>query len=333
MKTKKLLYLLCTLLFSLFVFNANVKAEVPACISAGGKCLTLAGVTCETLNELDTWDSSTNSWVPQESMVSSSLSCIGGGGSICCLPKIAVTPMASAQTSCPTGQYLGRDKQCYPNSNLSNGGCPTGEYRGKDGQCYPDENLDITATGDSDPTCDPSPSCLFWNCCSSSSNDNGGGSTNSGAATSSGGIMCDTYNGICRDLNGNEVPNPGGSVGAGGGVTPGANQGSSPKCGRDGKFTEIGGVCFPNNTGLSNAPVYVILSNIFSWLMGLFTTLAILAFVVSGVQYFMSSADEDMAKSAKKNATNAVIGIIVGLSGFVIIRAIAAALEGGSYFF
>jgi hypothetical protein len=115
----------------------------------------------------------------------------------------------------------------------------------------------------------------------------------------------------------------------------GSNYGSggtnTPKCGAN--FQDIGGVCFPTNTGLSNAPIYVILSNIFSWLMGLFTTFAVLAFVIAGVQYLLASGDESMAKSAKTNAVYAIIGIIVGLSGFIIIKAIAAALSGQSILF
>jgi hypothetical protein len=111
----------------------------------------------------------------------------------------------------------------------------------------------------------------------------------------------------------------------------GASGAVTPKCGAN--FQDIGGVCFPMNTGLSSTPIYVIVSNIFSWLMGLFTTLAILAFVISGIQYFMASGDEGMAEKAKENATHAIIGIIVGLSGFIIIKAIAAALTGQSMFF
>lgn len=107
----------------------------------------------------------------------------------------------------------------------------------------------------------------------------------------------------------------------------------TPKCGTNGQFKEIGGVCFPVNTGLSSAPIYLILSNIFSWLMGIFTTIAIIAFVISGIQYLVSSGDQDMLETAKRNSKFALIGIVVGLSGFVVIRAIAAALSGGGYFF
>lgn len=106
---------------------------------------------------------------------------------------------------------------------------------------------------------------------------------------------------------------------------------TSGSCGAG--FSVIGGVCFPTTTGLSSAPVQVILSNIFSWLMGLFTTLAVLAFVISGVQYLTSAGDEGQIETAKRNSQWSLIGVIVGLSGFVIVQAIATALSGQGFFF
>jgi hypothetical protein len=98
-------------------------------------------------------------------------------------------------------------------------------------------------------------------------------------------------------------------------------------------FQSVGGVCFPINTGLSSASVSVILANIFSWLMGLFTTFAVIAFIISGIQYLTSAGDTDQIEKAKHNAMYAILGVIIGLSGFVIVKAIAAALSGQSYFF
>ena len=168
-----------------------------------------------------------------------------------------------------------------------------------------------------------------------------------GSASGSGAIdgLVISGNGVlgpeCRDSAGNYssgcpsygVPTYSGGTGGGlpGGSVYGASGVTTPKCGTN--FQEVAGVCFPVNTGLSNAPVYVILSNIFSWLMGLFTTFAVMAFVVSGIQYFMSAGDEGMAETAKDNAKAALVGIVVGLSGFIIIKAISAALSGQSYIF
>jgi hypothetical protein len=161
------------------------------------------------------------------------------------------------------------------------------------------------------------------------------GSTPNSSSTGAGFMLCanGTMGTICDGGGGTPITTGlGGGGGAGfGGYVAGASGAIQPKCPTG--FQDIGGVCFPGNTGLSNTPIYVIVSNIFSWLMGLFTTLAVLAFVVSGIQYFLASGDESMAKKAKENATNAIIGIIVGLSGFIVIKAIAAALAGTSMFF
>ncbi|MDD5464088.1 MAG: pilin [Candidatus Moranbacteria bacterium] len=130
---------------------------------------------------------------------------------------------------------------------------------------------------------------------------------------------------------GNSIGGVSYGVNVGFGNVPGVSAGSAADCGEG--FAKMGGVCFPTNTGLSNASVSSILSNLFLWLMGLFVTFAVVAFVVSGIQYLLAAGDEGMAETAKKNATNAIIGIIVGLSGFIIFKAIAAALSGQSYLF
>ncbi|MEI7621243.1 MAG: pilin [Candidatus Moraniibacteriota bacterium] len=96
---------------------------------------------------------------------------------------------------------------------------------------------------------------------------------------------------------------------------------------------DVGGICVPTGSGLSEAPIYLILSNLFSWLLALFTVFAIGAFVLAGIQYSAAAGDEDVIKKAKETAKNAGIGIAVGLSGFVIVRAISAALTGQSWFF
>ncbi len=114
--------------------------------------------------------------------------------------------------------------------------------------------------------------------------------------------------------------------GGGGGTGTGADAGSTVDCGAN--FEKIGGVCYPANTGLSDASITTILSNLFSWLMGIFTTLAVLAFVLSGIQYLTSAGNEDLMETAKRNAIYSILGIVVGLSGFVIVKAIAAALSG-----
>lgn len=162
--------------------------------------------------------------------------------------------------------------------------------------------------------------------------------TNS-ASTQSGGELTM----IANDINGNLVFDPDQYTGTGNpdqnivnnntGTGNGNNGIQSAKC-SGANFTEIGGICFPVDTGMPNPEfgIIQIIGNLFSWLMGLFSVLSLAAFVISGIQYVTSAGDSGQAETAKKNALNAVLGIIVGFSGFVIVQAVNYALEGQGFF-
>jgi flagellar biosynthesis protein FlhB len=95
---------------------------------------------------------------------------------------------------------------------------------------------------------------------------------------------------------------------------------------------ERAGICFPITTGLSRAPVYDILYNFVWWLLAILGFIGIIAFVISGMQYLLSAGSEEMAKTAKSSMKYSIIGMVVALSGLVIIFAIDAVLRGFSYF-
>lgn len=98
-------------------------------------------------------------------------------------------------------------------------------------------------------------------------------------------------------------------------------------------FTSVGGVCFPDETGLPDSQdIPGILSSVLKWLLGIFSTIALISFVISGVLYITSSGDTDQIEKAKRNALYSILGVIVGLSGYIIIVAIQAALGGNSTF-
>ncbi|MEK9173949.1 MAG: pilin [Patescibacteria group bacterium] len=82
------------------------------------------------------------------------------------------------------------------------------------------------------------------------------------------------------------------------------------------------GVCFPTNTGLSEATIQDILITFMNWLLGIVGMIAIIAFVITGMQYLAAVGDAKLAETAKKNMLNSIIGIVVALSGFVILQAI-----------
>ena len=95
-------------------------------------------------------------------------------------------------------------------------------------------------------------------------------------------------------------------------------------------YTIVGGVCVPTDTGLSSSPVSTILSKFMGWLLGILGFIGIIAFVISGMQYLTSAGDEKLAETAKNNMKYSIIGMVVALSGFIIIKAIGALLSGTS---
>jgi len=93
------------------------------------------------------------------------------------------------------------------------------------------------------------------------------------------------------------------------------------------------GVCFPTNTGLSAQAIGIIITRVLVWILGIFGVLAIISFVVSGIQYLVSAGNEKVAETAKRHMTYSIVGVVVALSGFVIIRAIDTALNASSFRF
>jgi Type IV secretion system pilin len=85
-------------------------------------------------------------------------------------------------------------------------------------------------------------------------------------------------------------------------------------------------------TGLSAIPVAFLLMNVMWWLLSILGFIGIIAFVISGMQYLLSAGSEEMIETAKRNMRYSIIGIVVALSGLVIIMAIDQALLGNPFF-
>lgn len=81
-------------------------------------------------------------------------------------------------------------------------------------------------------------------------------------------------------------------------------------------------------TGLSDAPIRDILINLLRWLLMIVGILAMIGFVISGMQYMLAAGSESIMETAKRNMTYSIIGVIVVLGSFVIIQAIGVALQG-----
>ncbi len=94
----------------------------------------------------------------------------------------------------------------------------------------------------------------------------------------------------------------------------------------------VSGVCIPGGTGLSSYPVDQLLMLLMDWLLAIFGFIAIIAFIISGAQYMLAAGDDNAAETAKRNMKYSIIGIMVTLSGWVIIYAIDQALSGNPFF-
>lgn len=89
------------------------------------------------------------------------------------------------------------------------------------------------------------------------------------------------------------------------------------------------------NVASSNLPVssvYGIISNTLSWLLAVLGFIAVMGFVISGLQYLLAAGDEGMAERAKNSMKFSIIGVIVALMGYVVIRAINAWLNASASF-
>ncbi len=84
--------------------------------------------------------------------------------------------------------------------------------------------------------------------------------------------------------------------------------------------------------GLPDASIYDIISNILYWLLAILGIAGVIGFAISGLMYLLAAGDEGRVGDAKKAMTASILGIIVGLSGLVIIQAVDAALNGFWFF-
>lgn len=96
-------------------------------------------------------------------------------------------------------------------------------------------------------------------------------------------------------------------------------------------FEVEGGVCIPTGTGLpdpgTSTPVLDILINFMEWALSIFGVVAIIAFIISGIQYLTATGDESRITTAKTNMKWSIVGVIVGLIGYIVITTIDAILN------
>lgn len=86
----------------------------------------------------------------------------------------------------------------------------------------------------------------------------------------------------------------------------------------------------PSNTGLPAGELGSIIVVVMQWMLSLIGVIGIIGFVIAGILYLTSAGDDNKAGTAKKAMTYCIIGMVVALLGFVVIKAVDTML-GGAY--
>lgn len=98
-----------------------------------------------------------------------------------------------------------------------------------------------------------------------------------------------------------------------------------------GGFSESSGVCIPTGTGLPSPsdqdPLAAVIYNVMQWLLRIVGVIAIIAFVISGLQYMLASGDQNMMEMGKRNMQWSIVGVVVALIGVIILNTVMTLLS------
>jgi H+/Cl- antiporter ClcA len=83
-----------------------------------------------------------------------------------------------------------------------------------------------------------------------------------------------------------------------------------------------------DNSGLPETSLDDVILTVLKWLLLIFTFIAVIAFIVAGLMFLTSGGNSTQTENAKNYVKYAIIGIAVGLSGYVILNVIDSTLRG-----
>lgn len=87
-----------------------------------------------------------------------------------------------------------------------------------------------------------------------------------------------------------------------------------------------------NKYTLPSGSVGAIINMLATWLVGMFAFFGVSGFLISGIMYLISTGNDEMITKAKKYMLYSIVGVIVGISGYVIIQAADLILNAKSVF-
>ena len=88
----------------------------------------------------------------------------------------------------------------------------------------------------------------------------------------------------------------------------------------------------PSDTGLPSASITDIISNLMRWILAIVGIIGVIGFAVAGILYLTAAGDEDRVASAKRAFIYSILGVVIALSGVIIVRAIQNFLSASSNF-
>jgi len=83
---------------------------------------------------------------------------------------------------------------------------------------------------------------------------------------------------------------------------------------------------------LPEGTIYNIIENVLSWILAIVGFIALIAFAIAGIMYLTAAGDDERMKTAKNAMTYSIIGVIVALSGLVVIWAADSMLNASALF-
>jgi hypothetical protein len=84
----------------------------------------------------------------------------------------------------------------------------------------------------------------------------------------------------------------------------------------------------PMGSNLPAGSITNIITNFMKWSLALLGVFAVIGFVIAGIMYLVSAGNETMQEKAKKAMIYSIVGVIVGLLGYVIMQAVEIWLQG-----
>lgn len=82
------------------------------------------------------------------------------------------------------------------------------------------------------------------------------------------------------------------------------------------------------NSGLPCRSAEDVLLTVLNYALAILTLLGVIGFITSGVLYITSGGVPDRADKARLVLTNSIIGIVVGLLGYIVVSTIDGLLRG-----